>query len=136
MKRLFLLFFIPITFIFADSVTLYNDSIFELIAIVRSASGKVLAQKTLAPGEQSIWSTDQITTQLDIEYDSSGSYTPFTVQWQCSYEGVFSVCYNVASGSIVVATKCPGPHYCKPKPKKEEDQENQKSNNKNKNKNN
>ncbi len=127
MKKIFLLIFLPITFLFADSVVLYNDSSFELVAIVRAANGKVLAQKTLAPGEQSTWSTDQMTTQLDTEYDSSSSYTPFAVIWQCSYEGIFSVCYNVASGATVVATQCSGEHYCKPKPKSNGNEKNQTS---------
>jgi hypothetical protein len=141
MKKFLIFFFLPLSLIFADSITLYNDSAYELIAIVKGANGVVLAQKTLAPGEQSVWTTDQMSTQLDVEYDYTSSYTPYTVIWQCSYENIFSVCYNVAAGAIVQATSCSGPHYCKPKPqKKQEDQNNQetqklpkvKTNNKNK----
>jgi hypothetical protein len=120
MKKIFVIFFLNITFLFADSVTLYNDSIFELTAIVRGANGKVLAQQTLAPGEQSGWNTDQKNTELEAQYSTTSSYTPFTIVWQCSYEGIFSVGYNVASGATVVATECSGPHYCKPKPKESE----------------
>jgi hypothetical protein len=125
MKKYFLLFFLPLSFLFCDSVTLYNDSAFELVAIVRAANGKVLAQKTLAPGEQSIWSPDQMSTDLDINYTSTSSYTPYTVVWQCSYEGIYSACYGIASGAMCVATQCAGPHYCTPKPKSEENKENQ-----------
>lgn len=126
MKKYFLLFLFFANFVFCDSITLYNDSAFELVAVVRAANGKVVAQKTLAPGEQSIWSPDQISTDLSIKYDYSSSYTPFTVVWHCSYEGIYSACYGLASGSMCVATQCSGPHYCNPKPKSEEDQKNQK----------
>jgi len=121
MKKLLILFLFPISFLFADSVTLYNDSAFELTAIVQAATGKILAQKTFHPGEQSTWDSDQTSTQLETDYDSSGSYTPYTVIWRCSYEGYFSVCSNIASGAMVTANSCPGSKFCKPKPKKEDD---------------
>jgi hypothetical protein len=117
MRKIFLLMFAIVSIAVGDSITLYNDSVFELIAIVRGADGTLLAQQTFSPGEQSVWSTDQMSTSLDVPYDASSSYTPYTVIWKCSYQGVFSVCYNVASGAIVVATGCAGAGYCNPKPK-------------------
>lgn len=124
MKKLFLLLFFPLNFLFAESVTLYNDSAFELVAIVRAANGLVLAQQTLAPGEQSVWGTDQMPTSLDVPMDTIKSYTPFTVVWHCTYEGIFSACYGIASGAMVVATQCDGPHFCND-PKKSSEQKNQ-----------
>lgn len=124
MKKIVLLFSIFFIFnIFADSVTLFNDSPFNIIAIVQSANGKVLGQLNLKPNEQSVWSTDYDVTQLDIDYEGSASYTPYTVIWRCSYEGFYSVCTNVASGASVTANTCQGPKYCKPKPKKKKDDE-------------
>jgi hypothetical protein len=126
MKKVILLISILLIYnIFADSVTLFNDSPFNIIAIIQSANGKVLGQVNLKPNEQSVWSTDYDVTQLDVDYDVSSSYTPYTVIWRCSYEGFYSVCTNVASGANVTANSCQGPRYCQPKPKKKngEDQE-------------
>ncbi|MFA6119613.1 MAG: hypothetical protein WCT85_02600 [Parachlamydiales bacterium] len=125
------IFFLPLLFlsysIFADSITLYNDSPFQLTAVVQSADGNVLAENVMAPNQQSVWDTNQISTQLKINYKSSTSYTPFTVIWRCDYQGYYSVCTNIAAGSMVTADSCPGPHYCQPKPKKEEGMENKTS---------
>ena len=106
-------------FISADAVKLFNDTPFELTALVQSANGKVVAQKNFAPNEQSVWSTDQVSTEWTSVYDASSSYTPYTVIWRCSYEGYYSVCSDVASGAMVTANSCPGAKYCKPKPKKD-----------------
>lgn len=119
MKKLIFLL-LPISFIFADSITLFNDSAFELTAVVQSANGKIIAQETFHPGEQSIWDSDQTSTELDITYDSLGSYTPYTVIWRCSYEGYYSVCSNVSPGSMVTANACPGSKFCKKKPEKKD----------------
>lgn len=123
MKKFFIVFFIFANMAFAESVTLYNDSPFELTAEVMAANGNFLARKTLFPNEQSAWSTDQVSTQLDVDYKSSGSYTPFTVIWKCSYEGIFSICYNISAGAMAVATQgTGGDHYCRPKPKKNQNE--------------
>ncbi|NGX56545.1 MAG: hypothetical protein K1060chlam5_00788 [Candidatus Anoxychlamydiales bacterium] len=123
-KYFFLIYLVYLSNISADSVTLFNDSPFDIVAIVQSANGKVLGQENLHPGEQSVWSTDYDVTNLDIDYTSSGSYTPYTVIWRCSYEGFYSVCTNVASGASVTANSCQGPKYCKPKPKKKKGEQN------------
>jgi len=119
-----ILFFLIIlnTFLFADSIKLFNDSPFELTAIVQSADGKIVAQKNFAPEEQAVWSTDQTSTEWTSSFDASSSYTPYTVIWRCSYEGYYSVCAEVAAGAMVTAHSCPGSKYCKPKPK--DDQKN------------
>jgi hypothetical protein len=121
MKIFFILILFLANFVFGESIKLYNDSPFQLTAIVEAANGNVLTQKVMAPNEQSVWDTSQISTQLKINYQSSTSYTPFTVIWQCDYQGYYSVCTNVSPGSIVAATTCPGPHYCQPKPKQAND---------------
>ena len=121
MKIFLIPFLLLISYCFAESLTLINDSAYELTAIVQSANGKILAQPTLHPGDQLIWNSDQDPTDLKMEYNSSGSYTPYTVIWRCSYEGYYSVCSNVSPGAIITANTCPGARYCKPKPKKEKD---------------
>lgn len=117
----------PSFFLFADGIKLFNDTPFEITAIIQSADGKIVAQKNFAPQEQSTWSTDQMTTDWTASYDSSGSYTPYTVIWRCSYEGYYSVCSEVSAGAMVTANSCPGSKYCKPKPK--DDQKNDQNQN-------
>ena len=117
MKKTILFFVLFIFAAFADSIYLYNDSPFELQAIVQAANGKVIGQQSFQPGDQVNWSTDSDKTQLDINYGDHGSYTPYTVIWKCQYGGFFSMCSEVAGGSNVTAMGCQGPHYCKPKPK-------------------
>lgn len=120
---------LPSFFLFADAIKLFNDTPFELTAIIQSATGKVVAQKTFAPEEQSTWSTDQTSTEWTASYDASGSYTPYTVIWRCSYEGYYSVCTEVAAGAMVTANSCPGAKFCRPKPKQDQ-KNNQNQNNK------
>jgi len=127
MKKYILFFSITICYLFSDEIKLYNDSPFELIATVQAATGQVLAQKTLAPDEQSIWNSEQKSTDLEIEYRSTGSYTPYTVIWRCSYQGFYSVCVNVASGAMVAANSCPGAKFCQPKPEEKEKNNTEKS---------
>ncbi|OGN61277.1 MAG: hypothetical protein A3F40_01165 [Chlamydiae bacterium RIFCSPHIGHO2_12_FULL_27_8] len=115
MKIFFVLFFF-VNFAFADSVLLFNDSPFELIAEVYSASGKLLGKESFQPGQQDSWSTDMLTTDLDVNYNANESYTPFTVIWRCSYEGFYSMCTTIGSGAAVSANGCPGPRYCQKKP--------------------
>ncbi|NGX33107.1 MAG: hypothetical protein K1060chlam4_01168, partial [Candidatus Anoxychlamydiales bacterium] len=112
MKFLLIFLLMPSFFLFADGIKLFNDTPFELTAIVQSADGKVVAQKNFAPQEQSTWSTDQTTTDWTSSYDATGSYTPYTVIWRCSYEGYYSVCSEVAAGAMVTANSCPGSKYC------------------------
>jgi hypothetical protein len=121
MRKILLFVFFPLVCIFADSVKLYNDSAFELIAIIKSAQGQIIGQQTFAPGEQATWDTNQITTQLNVNYNASGSYTPFIVIWQCSNGGLYSSCASVSPGAIITANICSGPKYCKEKEKEQKD---------------
>lgn len=107
--------------IFSYSLFLINDSPFELNAIIHSASGDFLGQGTLQPGEQKQWSSDIGRTKVREIYNSTGSTTPFTVTWQCSYEGVYSVVQNVSPGQVVKSSQGDGSRSCKKKPKKEDD---------------
>jgi len=131
MKKLLIFFLLFTASISADAVKLFNDTPFELTALVQSANGTIVAQKNFAPNEQSVWSTDQVSTEWTSVYDSTSSYTPYTVIWRCSYEGYYSVCSDVASGAMVTANSCPGAKYCKPKPKKDKNDQTQDSENKN-----
>ena len=103
----------------AASVLLINDSPYELTAIVSAADGRNLGKVTLHPGEQNSWSTSYDRTDLEDVFDASSSTTPFSVVWECPYQGYYSVCTNVSPGATVVASTCDGAKTCQPKPKKE-----------------
>ncbi len=119
MKKLIIFCLFVMSTIFAESLTLINDSAYELTVIIQSANGKILAQPTIHPGDQLVWNSDQEPIDLKMEYNSSGSYTPYTVIWRCSYEGYYSVCANASPGATITANTCPGARFCKPKPKKD-----------------
>ncbi len=104
---------------FGSSVILYNDTPYELIAIVEGADGSFLGQQTILPGTQVTWSKDLSAIPLKTPDKPSVSLTPFRVIWKCPHGGYFSLCSNAPAGGMVQATLCPGNHYCNPKPKKE-----------------
>jgi hypothetical protein len=106
--------------LWAESLTLYNDSPFPLTAVVQAADGSTLAQITLQPGEQNQWSTETERTMFELADNNTFSLTPFTVIWKCSTEGYYSVCTQIPPGATVTANSCTGPKYCKPEEKKEE----------------
>jgi hypothetical protein len=122
MKNLF--FFITCfiySSIYSYSLFLINDSPFELTAIVQSATGDFIGQQFLQPGEQKQWYSEIKKTVIKELYTASGSTTPFTVTWQCAYEGTYSVSQNIAPGSVVKASEGEGSKTCKKKPEKEEE---------------
>lgn len=118
----FLSFFIFLTgCLFSYSVTLLNDSPFELTALVQGADGTHLGEEHLQPGEQRQWSTDIKKTDVKEIYDAPSSLTPFTIIWKCAYKGYYSINNEVAPASLVKATDGDGAKTCAPKPEKEEE---------------
>ncbi len=111
--RFFVFCIIP-AFFYAASLTLINDSSYELTAIVRGADGTFLGQLTIQPGEQKLWSQDLSSFELQVPNAPVVSITPYTVVWKCSHQGIYSMCTNVATGSIVTANSCPGNYFCSP----------------------
>ena len=105
------------------AIRLHNDAPFELIAVVEAANGTFLGQAVLQPGEEK----DITEQELELPASPSGSMTPYTVIWECPYGGYYSTCMEVPSGGTVIASKCPGAHYCQPKKKKADKQEEQTS---------
>lgn len=130
MRKLLIFLMLFTLYSYADAVKLFNDTPFELMALVQSADGTIVAQKNFAPEEQSVWSTDQQSTEWTSVYDASSSYTPYTIIWRCSYEGYYSVCQDVAAGAMVRASTCPGAKFCRPKPKKDKKDDSQNGNTK------
>ena len=120
MKKYVFLFCFISNALFAYTLTLINDSPFELTAIVQAATGQHLGQELLQPGEKNKWSTDIENTNVEEIYDSNVSLTPFTVTWKCSYKGYYSISNDVSPGSILRASQGSGSKASTPKPKKEE----------------
>lgn len=115
-KTFFLILFVVKTFSY--SLTLINDSPFELTATIQGATGVVLGQETLQPNEQRHWSTDMQTTEVKEIYDANFSLTPFTVVWKCAYKGYYSIITNVSPGATVKAHDGEGSKECTLPPKK------------------
>ena len=122
MRKLFLLvvcfFFSPL---FSHSLFLINDSLFELNALVHAATGDFLGQESLQPGEQKQWNSEMKRTPIKEIYNSKGSTTPFTVTWQCAYEGVYSVSQNISPGQVVKSSQGEGSRTCRKKTDKTDD---------------
>jgi hypothetical protein len=109
------------SFLFSYSLWLINDSAFELNAIVHTATGDFIGQDTLQPGQQKLWSSGNKQPVLNEFNNSKSSMFPFTVTWQCSYEGIYSVVQDVFSGQVVKASQGLGSKSCKKKSDKPDD---------------
>lgn len=101
-------------------LNLLNDSPFTLTAVVQAADGTFLGQTEYTPGQQSTFVTTLKPTNLNAPGYYDIALTPYIVVWKCPNGGFYSVCTQVAAGSLVTANSCPsGPYYCQPKPEKQ-----------------
>ncbi len=102
--------------LWANSVTLFNDSIFSLKASLYAYDGRLLGQYVLAPRDSAEWN-NEYTGIGTPNYNESE--TPYTVNWYCLSGAPFSTCTDVAAGSVVTAQGCSGPKECPEQPSKE-----------------
>lgn len=116
MKKILIGIFLSYSTCFSYSLYLNNNTSYKLTACVESASGELLGQATLNPGEKKSWSDD-----MNTVFSSNSSVTPFTVSWKCDYEGVYSVVNEVSPGSVCSPQQGVGVKTCKPKPKKDKE---------------
>jgi hypothetical protein len=116
MSRIFFFLFFAST-LFSESVRLYNDSPYQLRAVVRGADGSYLGELVLAPNTYNSW-TDSNTQFGIYDRQRQESATPYTVMWYCMDGGDYSICTNVPNGSLVSAQTCDGARECKPRRKK------------------
>ena len=101
--------------VFANTVTLVNDSPFPLDVIIYAADGTVLGQYSLQPKMQQKWTNDyEYGTTIPNPTDSQ---TPYSVIWTCQEGTEYGVCTTVSPGAEVFAQGCQGPLMCKPKKK-------------------
>ncbi|HEY2810152.1 MAG TPA: hypothetical protein VGJ00_02020 [Rhabdochlamydiaceae bacterium] len=94
----------------ADILTLENDSQVPLNAVIQDATGTVLEEVVIQPGDSTTWS-------LNYEYygynsQPSAPQTPYTVNWYCDSGELFGTCMDVASESTVTALSCGGDQQC------------------------
>lgn len=97
------------SFSFANSVKLFNDSVYTLKATMYDAGGKVLGQFILNPRDATEWSDDQMNFGSQMQ---DASQTPYTVSWFCMAGSPYGSCNNVAAGAVVTAQSCGGVQQC------------------------
>ncbi len=93
----------------ANSVNMFNDSVYTLKAVIYDATGVLLGEFILAPRDAAEWSDDQMNFGTQSQYTSQ---TPYTVNWLCMNGGSYGSCNNVAAGSVVTAQSCGGVQQC------------------------
>ena len=104
MKMIFICLILPWA-LFAGSVTMLNDSPFQLKATILSAQGDNLGSVTVMP-------THQITWQDSYSGGQTFSDTPYSVIWYCMEGREYGIWTNVGSGALVTATGAQGPRIC------------------------
>lgn len=97
------------------SIMLFNDSPFILTATIQASDGTYLGQYTVQPGQQSKVTQNLSNTKYTHPGTPPVSLTPYIVMWQCSSDDIYSMCTNVAPGSLVRANDCEGYRICRPK---------------------
>ena len=107
----------------AGSVRLFNNSNFDLRAVVRGSDSSYLGEIVVRAQNTSTW-TDSYSyaggfrgpnAQIESGYRSK---TPYVVIWYCMDGKDFAVCDTVSTGAVVSSLSCSGPRTCSPPPKK------------------
>jgi hypothetical protein len=106
----------------AGSVRLFNNSNFDLRAVVRGSDGSYLGELVVRAQNTGTW-TDSYTyaggyrgpnAQIESGYRSK---TPYVVLWYCMDGKDYAVCNTVSTGAVVMALSCPGARICHAPPK-------------------
>lgn len=101
------------TAVFASSISLYNDSIYPLRAVVHAADGGKLGEVLVEPGQLMVWNDDSL---LYGYHPPGKSLTPFTIMWYCTEGTPYSVSPQVANAGMVTAQTSQGTRQCKTPP--------------------
>ncbi len=107
---------------FANSVSMFNDSIYTLKAMIYDATGTLLGEFILTPRDAAEWSNDQLNFGTETQ---NISQTPYVVNWLCLNGSSYGSCNNVAAGSVVTAQSCGGIQQCQGAPQPEQSPEQQ-----------
>lgn len=107
----------------AGSVRLFNNSNFDLRAVVRGSDGSYLGELVVKAQNSATW-TDSYgpaggyngpNAQVESGYRSK---TPYVVLWYCMDGKDYAVCDTVSNSAAVSALSCSGNRTCHPPPKK------------------
>jgi hypothetical protein len=98
---------------FANSVNLFNDSMYTLKAVIYDANGTLMGEFILNARDAAEWSDQQMYFGTESQY---AYQTPYSVNWMCMGGGAYGSCTNVAAGSVVTAQSCGGVQQCQPQP--------------------
>jgi hypothetical protein len=101
-----------ITNIWADSLTLINDSTVRLRVVIQDVKHNFVDEIYIDAANSSTWSAEY----LYYGYGAKSTYpkAPFTVTWYCMNGDVFGTCRFVNSDSTCNALSCGGPRECHP----------------------
>ncbi len=104
------------TLLCADTLTLINDSDYDLKAVIHNSDGKKMGEVNLPSHADDSWSSPGELGGL-TEEGPNGFPPPmtaiyYTVTWYCSRGEEFSSCDEVYNESTVTANGCPGNQQC------------------------
>lgn len=108
---LVLIFVVAATASWANSLTLNNNTVYTLKAVVYDASNRLLGQFVINSGEATQWNDNFENFNYGTE-NNYQSMPPFTVNWFCMNDNPFGSCTSVAAGTVVMANSCGGPRSC------------------------
>lgn len=123
LKKILPLFFLCSAIVYGGSVRLFNNSNFDLRAVVRGSDSSYLGELVVRAQNTATW-TDSYSyaggyygpnAQIESGYRSK---TPYVVNWYCMDGADFAVCDTVSTGAVVMSLQCMGPRICHSPPKK------------------
>lgn len=97
----------------AESIRLFNNSVYDLRAVVRGSNGSFLGEMLIRAQNSATWYNTYGPYQSRVPIQQNRSQTPYVVVWYCLNGEQFSGCDTVATGAIVEALSCLGPRTCR-----------------------
>lgn len=106
-----------------SSVFLFNDSPYELKAVIVAANGSTLGEKVVASQatgyfEDTLGQSNPTSTEPQMQPPTSTSQypiVPYTVYWYCKGGSLYSTSTEVSAGALASPSAGQGPKYCKEK---------------------
>lgn len=116
-------FILSVQWIYAGSVRLYNNSNFDLRAVIRGSDGSYLGEVVVRAQNTTSWTDSYVygggyrgpNAQIESGYRSK---TPYIVIWYCMDGKDYAVCDTVSNSAVVTSLGCSGARICHPPPKK------------------
>jgi hypothetical protein len=99
----------------AESVRLFNDSAYDLRAVIRGADNSFLGEMIIRSQNSTTWYNTYGPYESRTPVQKIRSQTPYKVVWYCLNGEQFSMCDTVATGGVAVALSCLGPRTCRSK---------------------